>query len=79
MNMIEQLIQKRDKLGMNDLKFANYLGISKQLWSQVKSGQIKKSSKVEIAALEKFHIHPDTVYDDKRSSLIDKIMGLFHK
>ena len=79
MNMVEQLIQKRDKLGMNDLKFANYLGISRQLWEQVKNGKIKKSSKVESAALEKFHIHPDTPQDDKRSSIIDKIKGLFHK
>ncbi len=79
MNMIEQLIQKRDKLGMNDLKFANYLGISKQLWSQVKSGDIKKSAKVEKAAWRLFRIRPDTDQDVKRSSLIDKIKGLFHK
>jgi DNA-binding transcriptional regulator YiaG len=79
MNMIEQLEQKRDKLGMNDLKFASYLGISRQLWQQVKSGQIKKSNKVESAAWKLFHIAPDTPQDDKRSSIMDKIKGLFHK
>jgi predicted transcriptional regulator len=73
--LIKQLEIKRLKLGMTDYKFAQHLKISQQLWGKVKSGEVKRSRKVENAAMEIFRMSPEKPLVAQQGSLISKVVG----